>query len=74
MGGFSLDIHTSYWIQIAKDRDFTMMLADIVGPKAPEVVGALLSDVVKKIKDCKDITDKNRWQVLGYLASDWLAK
>ena len=49
-------------------------LADIFGPKVPVEVGALLADVVKKIKDRKDITDKNRWQVLEYLAADWLAK
>jgi ABC-type enterochelin transport system substrate-binding protein len=49
-------------------------LADIFGPKVPAEVGALLSDVVMKFKDRKDITDKNRWQVLEYLAADWLAK
>jgi hypothetical protein len=49
-------------------------LADIFGPKVPAEVGAMLADVVKKMKDRKDITDKNRWQVLEYLAANWLAK
>jgi len=26
------------------------------------------------MKETKDITDKNRWQMLEYLAADWLAK
>ena len=49
-------------------------LADIFGPKVPAEVVAMLSDVVRKMKETKDITDKNRWQVLEYLAADWLAK
>jgi hypothetical protein len=34
----------------------------------------MFADAVKKMKDRKDITDKNRWQILEYLAADWLAK
>lgn len=49
-------------------------LADIFGPKVPAEVGALLTEVVRKMKENKDITDKNKWQALEYIAADWLSR
>lgn len=49
-------------------------LADIFGHKIPAEVGLLLGRLLQKMKEDKDITEKNKWQALEFLAADYLAK
>lgn len=56
-----------------EDTGAWMYLADIFGPKVPHDVGLILQSIVSKMKEDGDITDKNKWQALEYLAAEFNA-
>lgn len=56
-----------------EDTDSWAFLADIFGAKVPPEVGLLLQRVIDKMKEEGDITDKNKWQALEYLAAEYMS-
>lgn len=57
-----------------ESKDGWVYLADILGPRVPAEVGALLLDVLGKMERDGDITKKNKWQALEYLAAEYMGK
>ncbi len=49
-------------------------IVDIFGARVPKEVAKILRAVVKKFVDDGDVTEKNKWQVLEYLAADHRGK
>jgi hypothetical protein len=53
--------------------DGWVYLTDIFGARVPREVGKVLQQALEKMQENGDVTDKNRWQMLEYLAADYLA-
>lgn len=60
--------------QDTESRDGWEYISDIFGPRVPETVGTILKLVLAKMEEAGDITKKNKWQALEYLAAEYLGK